>query len=106
MRFAFNPLTGEFDLVTRPGEKQRRGIELIGTIDGVNTTFTTPEYFLHEAAGETIAVYYNGQRMYVGAANDYLPSESGGPGTGYDTITLTVAPRVGDRVTADYKRLY
>lgn len=77
---------------------------LTGTINGTNTVFTTAVDF---TAG-TEAVYFNGVRQFPGAGNDYTISESGGVGTGFDTVTFAVAPRArpgakpDDRVTIDY----
>jgi hypothetical protein len=45
-------------------------------------------------------VYYNGQRLLL--ADDYTLAESGGPGTGYDTIQTVVVPKPGDKIWADY----
>ena len=107
-RFVFNPLTGEFDLVRRLGEGRHVGVELIGVIDGVNQTFTTPSKFIHGVGGENICVYYNGQRLSEGGSDDYTVSESGGPGTGHDTVSLSFAPKSStglDRLTADYTEL-
>ncbi len=100
-RFVFNPLTGEFDLIRRRGEAQVVGALPLGIIDGVNTTFTTTSFFQEGS----LAVYYNGQRLRKGASNDYTVSESGGIGTGFDTINLTFAPRSSpmvDVITVDY----
>ena len=75
-----------------------------GAINGINTVYTTAVDFV---AG-TEAVFFNGVRQHPGAGNDYSISESGGVGTGFDTITLAVAPRArpgskpDDRVTIDY----
>lgn len=77
---------------------------LTGVIDDVNTTFTTSVFF----TPGTEAVYFNGVRQWPGVGNDYSISESGGIGTGYDTVTFAVAPRTrpgpksDDRVTVDY----
>jgi len=77
---------------------------LTGLINGVNTVFTTSADF--EAGTE--AVYFNGLRQHPGVGNDYIISESGGVGTGFDTITFAVAPRAragsrpDDRVTVDF----
>jgi hypothetical protein len=83
-------------------EPRRTGIALIGLINGSNQVFTTPTYFLHEVGGRSIQVYYNGQRLYD--PDDYVCSESGGVGTGYDTVTLQgpKPPRHDDRLWADY----
>jgi hypothetical protein len=64
--------------------------------------FTTPEEFRQDSF-MSIRVFFNGQRFRPGAGNDYTVSESGGPGTGFDTVTLLgVAPRTADILTADY----
>jgi hypothetical protein len=76
--------------------------ELAGAKDGINTTFTViGEYFV-QSGDIIIRVYLNGQRLQEGIGNDYTVSESGGPGTGYDTVTLVVAPLSWERITADY----
>ena len=80
----------------------RWDIELIGPIDGVNKIFTVPDIFV-DIGNAKIRVYLSGQRILQGVDNDYLISESGGPGTGYDTVTLLgPAPVPGDKITADY----
>lgn len=77
---------------------------LTGLINGINTVFTTAVDFV---AG-TEAVFFNGVRQSPGASNDYVISESGGGGTGFDTITVSDAPRgrpgprTDDRLTIDY----
>jgi hypothetical protein len=76
-------------------------VALLGSINGVNQTFTTPEDFLNNTT-HTLSLFYNGQRLFPGAGNDFLLSESGGFGTGWDTVQTTFAPRAGDRLTADY----
>jgi hypothetical protein len=80
------------------------GEALAGPINNVNTVFTTSQDFVPG----TEAVYYNGVRQREGVTNDYVRSESGGIGTGFDTITFAVAPRnrsgprVDDVVIIDY----
>jgi hypothetical protein len=77
------------------------GGSLIGDIDGANLVFTTPDKFLREVGGRTIRVMYNGVRQEEGL--DYTLSESGGLGTGYDTVTvLDKPPKSGDRLLVDY----
>lgn len=78
--------------------KLRFGIELLGVKDGVNTTFTTPEVFI----ANTECIYWNGARLTKGIGFDYTIEESGGPGAGYDTIVLSVAPILGEALKADY----
>ena len=100
-QLVFNPLTGEFDFVRRLGEGTVYGDLPSGVIDGANTTFVTTKYFVPA----TLQVYYNGQRLREGASNDYTVSESGGIGSGFDTIELTFAPKavpMVDVITADY----
>lgn len=81
-----------------------RGEVLTGAVNGINAVFTTSNDF--EPGSE--AVYFNGLREFEGAGNDYIRSESGGIGTGYDTITFADIPRSrpgskpDDRVTIDY----
>lgn len=78
--------------------------DLVGVKNGANQDFTIPggEKFLQ--VGElVIRVYRNGLRMRLGSSNDYVVSESGGMGTGYDTITFTgPAPLDYENLTADY----
>lgn len=78
----------------------RIGVALLGVVDGANDSFSTSTPFVHTAQ-RTIALYLNGVRLSE-SAGDYVSSESGGPGTGYDTVTLVEAPRVGDVLRADY----
>ena len=76
-------------------------IPLLGTKNSLNLIFTTPDKFLPTK----IALYFNGVRMKQGAGEDYVVSESGGPGTGYDTITLldaALAPKSTEQLFADY----
>lgn len=83
-----------------PAAKFRNGVLLSGAIDGVNQTFTSPEKFRHSPPNYNIAVYYNGQRIFLD--DDYTVSESGGSGTGYDTVSTLFSPKVGDKIWADY----
>jgi len=71
---------------------------LIGVIDGFNTVFTTGTKFRRTATDNEI-VLLNGVRLREG--DDYTVSESV-PGTGYDTITFTIPPRVNDKITIDF----
>lgn len=63
--------------------------------------FTVPIDFKHGGV-DTEIISYNGQRLIEGAGNDYVASESGGVGTGYDTITLEFTPRAGSNWRIDY----
>jgi|MudIll2142460700_1097286.scaffolds.fasta_scaffold00003_135 hypothetical protein len=79
----------------------RWGIDLLGLKDGTNTTFQTPEIFMQQGT-VVIQVYWNGQRLRLGSTNDYTVAESGGVGTGFDTIIMAIAPRNTDVLLADY----
>jgi hypothetical protein len=75
---------------------------LVGPKDGSNEVFTTPglEPFMHNLPFLDISVYCNGVRLAL--LDDYMVAESGGPGTGFDTVILTVAPFFNDHLFADY----
>lgn len=84
---------------------QREDEQLVGPTNGSNQVYTLPfgDKALVSDPGTKIKVYYNGQRLHEGGANDFTTSESGGVGTGFDTVTLIhVMPLAGDVVTADY----
>lgn len=72
-----------------------------GVIDGANVVFLTPDKFLHDGTSNEM-LYLRGVRLKEGVGNDYLVSESGGVGAGYDTITFDRAPRSGDTILIDY----
>jgi hypothetical protein len=72
---------------------------LIGIQNNSNTTFTTPTKFKHTANHKEI-IFTNGLRNHI--PEDYFVAESGGVGTGYDTIVFTVAPLASDVITIDY----
>lgn len=57
---------------------------------------------MHVVGGASIALYFNGQRLESGAGNDFTVSESGGVGTGFDTVTLLFLPNIGSKFVADY----
>jgi hypothetical protein len=82
--------------------RYRTGIALIGPKDGVNQTFHTPGYekLTHNLPYLSVQVYFNGVRQTL--LRDYYLAESGGPGTGYDTIVLDRVIRGNDEVSADY----
>lgn len=80
----------------------RTEIELIGTKDGSNVVFTTPEKFIVNA-NLGIKTFWNGRKL--ARDKDFTVSESGGVGTGYDTITILwtkLKPRTTDELIADY----
>lgn len=74
--------------------------ELVGIIDGVNTTFAAENGPWIQNNFYRIVVYLNGVRQKL--VDDYNVLESGGAGTGYDTIEFVEAPESLDVVTADY----
>jgi hypothetical protein len=83
-------------------ERLKYNIEPAGDKDGVNLVYTTPDYFLQDSLS-TIRIYRNGQRLSEGSGNDYTVSESGGVGTGYDTITITEDALLSDEaLIVDY----
>lgn len=69
-----------------------------GAIDGANRVFTTATTF----TPTTLSVYRNGQLQTKGS--DYTISESGGAGTGFDTVTFAVpcTPKTGGVVLVNY----
>ena len=74
-------------------------IDLAGAKNGVNLAYTAPEFFLED----TERVYRNGSRLKRGIGCDYVTSESGGGGTGFDTVTLLQSPLLSyEQFFADY----
>ncbi len=82
--------------------RYRAAQNLVGSKDGVNVVFHTPglERFVHNLPFLDISVLYNGVRLAL--LDDYLVSESGGPGTGFDTVILLIPPLPSDHLFADY----
>ena len=82
--------------------RYRTGQGLLGPKTGLNYTFIVPggEKFVHNLPFLTIAVYFNGVRQTF--IDDYAIIESGGAGTGFDTVVMNVAPLYFDHLTADY----
>lgn len=83
--------------------RYRVGQNLVGAKDGLNTTYATPglEKFTHNLPFFDISVWYNGIRLSL--LDDYMVFESGGVGTGYDSIILLeVVPLSVDHLFADY----
>lgn len=79
-------------------------IPLIGTKNGINTIFITPNKFIEgtlEGSDFAIRIRYNGRGL--DPSFEYSISESGGPGTGYDTIQfLSFIPSSFSSLLADY----
>ena len=76
--------------------------DLVGARDGINVVFTVPasEHYVHNLPFFSVAVYLNGMRLAL--LDDYIVQESGGPGTGYNTVVLNEAPFADDHLFADY----
>jgi hypothetical protein len=79
---------------------EKTGRVLIGDTDGANVTFLTPEKFI----SGTLKVFRNGARLREGVSDDYTIAESGGPGSGLDSVIFNPAapPKAGDNLVADY----
>ena len=93
----------------------RVGIALTGPKDGANRIFrTSPEYFVHDVdgLGKTIELWHNGRRLVQTAVanpslGDYTVEESGGVGTGFDTVNLlTFAPVGRSSLVANYQKAF
>jgi hypothetical protein len=87
---------------------RKTGIYLVGPLNGANRIYTTPDKFVH-ANGLSIDVFHNGRRLAETStpnvqAGEFFCSESGGPGTGFDTINLlTFAPVTTSVLVSDYQ---
>ena len=83
-------------------DRFRTGQPLLGSQNGANLTFTVPvgDKFTHNLPFLSIQLYYNGVRQKL--LDDYIVSESGGFGTGFDTLMLCFAPMVDDILLVDY----
>jgi len=83
---------------------EQQDIQLVGTVNGVNTVFTIPIGTWIQTPPYKIIVYKKGVKQVLG--DDYVIFESGGVGTGYDTVIFTVPPALIptpiDVMTADY----
>jgi len=92
------PFSG-FDTVL---SRFRYQVELSGVLNGENRAFLAPEKF----KPDTIEVYHNGRKLSrVGTLTqrEYITSESGGLGTGFDTITFnTFIPNQHSVLRASY----
>jgi hypothetical protein len=80
----------------------RFGQRLLGDKDGINVTYTVPvgDKFTHNLPFLSIEVYFNGVRLTL--LDDYTIAESGGAGTGYDTVIMEVPLLPWDHLLADY----
>lgn len=73
---------------------------LIGPKNGTNLVYTTAAKFDRNGLTNE-CVYLNGIRLSEGVTEDYVASEST-PSTGFDTITMAIAPRGTDKLVIDY----
>lgn len=84
----------------------KQNVKLIGDIDGINRIFKipSPDKFINGVFhGNTfkIQVFHNGRELIE--TDDYIVSESGGVGTGYDTIILvSFSPRYKSKMYSNY----
>ena len=82
----------------------KEDIVLVGDVNDINTVFTIPSGTFIQNSTYKIIVYKNGVKQVF--LDDYFIAESGGPGTGYDTVILTnpatTIPEPDDIITADY----
>ena len=84
----------------------KQAVHLVGVLDGVNRIFTipSPDKFVNGVLLNNefnIILMHNGKRLEEGI--DFIVSESGGAGTGYDTVIFTAfAPTDRSRILADY----
>lgn len=82
----------------------REKIPLIGTRNGSNRTFYTPEKFINGFYFGNIfhiTVEHNGKELYENI--DFTISESSGPGTGYDTLNIiSLTPNVHSLLYASF----
>jgi hypothetical protein len=89
------------------------GVSLTGPLDGLNRTFrTSPDRFIHdpEGTGRTIEIWHNGRRLVQTSSahpgsGDFCVAESGGAGSGFDTVNLlTFAPVGRSSLLASYHK--
>lgn len=84
----------------------KQSMQLIGALDGVNRIFTVqpPDKFINGMLFNNefkIIITHNGKKLEEGI--DYMVSESGGSGTGYDTVIfISFSPSNRSRLLADY----
>jgi hypothetical protein len=84
----------------------KQNVKLIGSINGSNRIFKipSPDKFINGSFHGNIfkiQVFHNGRELIE--TTDYIVSESGGVGTGYDTIILvSFAPRHKSKMYSNY----
>jgi hypothetical protein len=118
---------GKISFTWIPEPDDMVGLPLPGSAGGFNRTdqpltatgdprvFTTPEAFVHLPGIDpihpqfSIEVFHNGKReMQTKTTNpadgDYFVEESGGPGTGFDTVHfLTFTPKPSSKLRVNYQ---
>jgi hypothetical protein len=83
----------------------KQQVALLGAKDSSNRVFTVPapDKFLNGVYDNNdfrILIRHNGRDLVE--TEDYFVAESGGPGTGFDTVILCFAPRDVSILVADY----
>lgn len=82
---------------------EQQDIQLVGPVNGTNTTYTIPSGTWIQSAPYKIIVYKNGVKQVLN--DDYMIAQSI-MGAGYDTVIMTVPPAAvpspPDIITADY----
>lgn len=80
------------------------GVDLLGVKNSSNRTFTTSDDFINaNISGDllTISIFHDGNRLVEN--DEYVLAESGGVGTGFDTIVITAfAPKSTSTLVANY----
>jgi len=83
---------------------KKEDIQLVGAVDDSNTVYSIPFGKFIQNDLYKIIVYKNGVKQFF--LDDYFIAESGGPGSGYDTVIMVVPPTTipppDDIITADY----
>ncbi len=81
-----------------------QNMPLIGAKNGLNRFYTTPGFFINGmylGSEYRIEITHNGRKLDPGV--DYTVSESGGAGTGFNSITfLQFSPLAGSRLLCNY----
>jgi len=82
----------------------KQGVPLVGARDSINRIFTVPDKFLQGALGNNdfrITIIHNGRTLIE--TTDYIVSESGGAGTGFDTIEMvSLTPNEYSQLISSY----
>lgn len=79
--------------------------DLTAQVTGTTAVFTLnggAKAYHNTTLGIQMRVSLNGIEMREGAGNDWTASESGGAGTGFDTITFNTTPGAGYALLVEY----